>query len=217
MSDIRHHDRWRRLRLAAVMTTLMTPLQTSVVVASPEVVRERLLVRTYNTFGVSRQDLEVATATAREIFRAARIDIVWRDCNHGDTAAMAACQLPLAPGELSVRLVAALPDNTSPTLGYALVDEREARGTLCSLFVDRVYRLAASGEVDNGVLLGRAMAHELAHLVLGTNEHAAHRLMRARWQAAELTREASLDWMLSTGEGTRMRRNLGVRRLSAER
>ena len=36
------------------------------------------------------------------------------------------------------------------------------------------------------VLLGHVMAHEIAHLLLGTNSHSASGIMRAHWYAQEL-------------------------------
>jgi hypothetical protein len=60
-------------------------------------------------------------------------------------------------------------------------------------------------------LLGRAIAHEIGHLLLGTASHACAGLMRARWLTGELQRDWPLDWVLSVPEGARMRWRLMVR------
>jgi hypothetical protein len=70
---------------------------------------------------------------------------------------------------------------------------------------------AHEANVDSGRLLGRAIAHEIGHLLLGTSGHANRGLMRARWLTGELQRDWPLDWILSAPEGSRMRWRLFVR------
>ena len=45
----------------------------------------------------------------------------------------------------------------------------------------------------------RTLAHELGHLVLGSNEHSESGLMRAVWTAAEVARNRPADWVFSSG------------------
>ena len=54
--------------------------------------------------------------------------------------------------------------------------------------VDRIDALARQAGVDPGMLLGRAVAHEIGHLILGTTKHAKSGLMRATWKTDELRR-----------------------------
>ena len=65
--------------------------------------------------------------------------------------------------------------------------------------------------LDGADLLGLAMAHELGHLLMGTNEHAARGLMRAIWTRTELQRNAAEDWMFSETEMEAMRRAARLR------
>jgi hypothetical protein len=90
-----------------------------------------------------------------------------------------------------------------------MVDLVEHAGTLATIYIDRVDALAARTGIDRGELLGRAVAHEIGHLVLGTSEHAPFGLMRATWTAAEIQRRVPLDWMFSAQQGRDMRRRLG--------
>jgi hypothetical protein len=90
----------------------------------------------------------------------------------------------LAGTEISVRL-ARLPAEPNGhgmlQLGYSLVNTQAGAGTLATMFVDRVEWLASQAGADAATVLGFAIAHEIGHLLLGTNAHAASGLMRAVW------------------------------------
>lgn len=71
---------------------------------------------------------------------------------------------------------------------------------LSTVYVDRVDWLAQQARADRGTLLGRAMAHELTHLLLGSNDHTAAGLLRDRWTAEELVRNRPEDWQLTAAQ-----------------
>jgi hypothetical protein len=159
-------------------------------------------VRTYDRFGVAPGELVTALETVRAILSGASIDLVWRECGP--------CDDRPRPHELIVRIVAAPAEASPESLGYSLVDVRQRSGSLATIFAERVESLARAADVDPGVLLGRTIAHELAHLLIGTTEHSSRGLLRAHWSACELERDLQQDWVLSQDEGTRMRRGLAV-------
>jgi hypothetical protein len=97
------------------------------------------------------------------------------------------------------------------TLGNATVDKRVSRGSLATLYFDRVVAQASAAGADPGILLGRAAAHEIGHLLMGTTAHAPHGLMRARWSRTELQRQFQRDWLFSANDAERMRRQVAVR------
>jgi hypothetical protein len=94
------------------------------------------------------------------------------------------------------------------SLGFSTIDTRKRAGTLATIFADRVEALAGEARVDSSSLLGRVIAHEIGHLLLGTTRHNRHGLMRALWLTTELRRDAPIDWMFSAEEGASMRRHL---------
>ena len=61
--------------------------------------------------------------------------------------------------------------------------------------------------------LGFAVAHEVGHLLLGTNAHGAAGLMRAVWSRSELQRNDPADWLFTAGESLAMSRALHQRQL----
>jgi hypothetical protein len=47
------------------------------------------------------------------------------------------------------------------------------------------------------IILGHAMAHELGHLLLGTNSHSSDGLMRAQWNRGDLAEAARGNLLFS--------------------
>jgi hypothetical protein len=154
-----------------------------------------------------------ALRAAAGVLAAAGIDVEWMTC--GDADARGTCKEPLAPTELAVRLVrlpASLSARGQLQLGYALVNTREHNGKLATVYVDRVEWLAGEAGADSASLTGLAVAHEIGHLLLGTNEHAHAGLMRAVWSRAEIQRADAGDWLFSKGQASQMRASLTRRK-----
>jgi hypothetical protein len=70
-----------------------------------------------------------------------------------------------------------------------------------------VHAVAAEANADPAAILGRAIAHELGHLLIGTPVHSPHGLMRALWSQTELRRNRSDDWVFSADQADLMRRS----------
>jgi hypothetical protein len=77
-----------------------------------------------------------------------------------------------------------------------LIDPQKRTGLLATVYVNRTLRLARELAIDHGKLLGRTVAHEIGHLLLATNTHAASGLMRELWSREELLRARGDDWIL---------------------
>ena len=160
-------------------------------------------VRVYDGYGMPRGELTAARTVVARILKDADIDVQWAECP---------CAAPVGPTELMVRVVASTPKSEPASLGFSYVDVERRIGTLATVFADRVRGLAASAGVDEGELTGRAMAHEIGHLLLGTRDHERTGLMRGTWTSIELARNHPLDWQLSRADAVRLRQGL-VRRL----
>ena len=186
--------------------------------ATPKREREgaaRVQVRVYDRGMMPAADQTVALRAAAGVLAAAGIDVTWLLCGEDASASNPrVCEIPLGATELSLRLVR-LPGVPSARgqlqLGYSLVDTGVAEGKLATVYVDRVHWLAAQAGADTAVVSGFAIAHEIGHLLLGTNAHSASGLMRAVWSRAELERAERADWRFSPEQAAQMRSSLAQR------
>jgi len=222
------------VRNANTIAWLMAGLLTSAtdVAAGPEAVpytfqldRARVQVRVYDTAVMSAADQTVALRAATGVLAAAGIDITWLPCGRAEASTNPpACAAPMAHDELSVRLVrlAGTPSARGELrLGYSLVDTTVAEGALATVYVDRVEWLVRQAGYDGAtvrgcygaMVLGYAIAHEVGHLLLGTNHHGSAGLMRAVWSRSDLQRNDPADWLFTAGESLAMSRALHQRQL----
>jgi len=180
-----------------------------------------LTVRLYNTAGIPDVELQASRRTAELILRDTGLDVTFRQCvsRVPSVAPVDSCAEPLRPTEVVVRVIDAPMFNTTlhpDAYGITYVIRDLDRGWLATVFADRINVAAARVDVDGGTLLGRVMAHEVGHLLLGTRYHGASGVMRAEWSDAQLARTAR-EWRFTTIEATRMQRVLDaiVHRVSA--
>ena len=66
----------------------------------------------------------------------------------------------------------------------------DGTGRYSDVFWKRTQSLHASSNVDLGGILGSVIAHEMGHLLLGSNAHAISGIMRPHWESGELHRIA---------------------------
>ena len=172
---------------------------------APATSEAQITVKTYNNFGVSADDLAAARPHVETVFEEAGIDVTWVDCWYRDkevseTATL--CRQPLKANEVVLRLQATtpLPGKRHVSMGFALVNVPEGVPFLATVYADLVRTVARDAHLDLGRLLGRAIAHELGHLLLDTNRHADNGLMRAGWSNAELRDNAKADWAFRADE-----------------
>lgn len=171
-----------------------------------------LTIRLYATSEIGLPSPAARTETAL-VLAEAGISSRWTFC--GQRHPERACTLPLAPSELAVRLVrerSTRAGDAPMTMGTSLVDTTRRTGVLATVYLDRIEALAASAGQQADIVLARALAHEIAHLVLGTTEHGASGLMRPLWSRAMLRDEPSSSWVFTPGEAASLRAALAARR-----
>ena len=154
---------------------------------------------------LSVEDEQRALKVARDVFATASIDLAWTMCEPGT------CLKPSAEA-LKLRIVLS-PDRSevnSGILGNSLIDSRTHSGLLATIFLDRTQHLANNLGIDHRVLLGRAIAHELGHLLLGTSIHGVG-LMREVWSHDELLEERRGDWQFNAVDASMIRNRLARR------
>jgi hypothetical protein len=188
---------------------------------SPAATGGDVIVRTYNTYGVSGPDILTASRTVRALLSTVAINAQWRDCRiAGRPSSDAAdhCGDPVAPNEVIVRVVGAVQSSEPESaLGYSLIDPVLRTGSLATIYADRVIALSRTLDVDRGTMLGRAVAHEIGHLLLGSERHSGFGLMRGIWSTHLILENRGEDWLFTRQQGLAMQSALSARQLSAGR
>jgi hypothetical protein len=176
-------------------------------------------IRIYNYAGVAPAELAAARADTDRIFQDVGISLEWKICRVPNATGGDACtELLRDRGEFVLRLRAsadtrisshaALGDSSGDSLGDSLIDGRTGGGVLITIDPRRVRSIAAQAGLAPAILLGRAIAHEVGHLLIGTPDHSAHGLMRALWKQQELRANNPVDWRFTADQAEAMR--LGI-------
>jgi hypothetical protein len=185
------------LRLFVLVTMSLLMLATPGIATPHKPSSIEVTVRVYDSARVSDRRWRHALAEAAAAFSSALVDVHWSSCGHVNDSDATTCATPLRPGEFAIRI---LPGEASPghdgkmVLGDVKVLPRTREATLATIYVEPVQWLAGLAGADVGTLLGRAIAHELGHLFLAVNAHAAHGLMRALWSPDEISLNRPADW-----------------------
>lgn len=175
-----------------LLTAIILTVAAATSFASHATAREResdlgIAVRVYNYAEVSPATLRKSEKEASRIFREAGIETVWLDCptSVAKAADCPACEPPLGALGVDLRILSksmALRVRTGrEQLGFALESQRPGSASAAWVFYHRVEQLAESKDVDQGQVLGHAIAHEIGHLLLGPDSHSNRGIMRANW------------------------------------
>ena len=174
----------------------------------------RVVVRVYET-GIGDVALRTAAIqTAASIVEMAGVFVEWYDCT--DNGRRPVCQDARRSGNFIARLMPTLTPSAplrklsiealgaqgdaEPPLGFAVVDPDTRAGKMATVFHDQVQAVARRTGVARSELLGRALAHEVGHLLLGVRGHSRSGIMRAVWTDEELTRDRSDDWVFASAD-----------------
>jgi hypothetical protein len=163
----------------------------------PERAVPAIVVRTYDAADTATEFQQSALLVASAILDRAGVSVRWIRCD--PNAFTAECRNPLGAYELAVRLIKLRerPSKSTLPLGEANLDVVRRTGSLATVYVNRVRWFADASSVDFATVLGRAIAHEIGHLLIGTTMHPSTGLMRAVWTPKDVAGE---DWVFAEGD-----------------
>jgi hypothetical protein len=150
----------------------------------------KITLRVYNYARAPTPILASTEPVATKIFRQAGIETEWLDCRLSRAEPRTpACERPLTASDLILKLLPASMAQTiganGDTFGIALtVDGKPAKDAI--IFYQRALDIARTGYVREQEILAAAMAHEIGHLLLGSDSHSPTGIMRAKWTRDEL-------------------------------
>jgi hypothetical protein len=197
------HRLWLdRIGIAALVTAIgfAFPEMVGATPAAPELA---VTVRVYNYAQPSSTLLAEAEHEAGRIFAEAGLKTVWLDCMpaHSGLLPQAPCQDAIEATDIRLRILT-LPVRNSlqdTALGFAVAP------VLATVYYESVLALAKydDREFEGSIVLGCAIAHEIGHLLLGSNRHSLTGVMRAQWERKQI-RQALMGAMLFTPDQARL-------------
>ena len=165
----------------------------------------------YNQGGMDAATLNETMAVSARVLERARVKLVWSDCStRGRVEPIdEMCTLPLpANGFVLVIQQQFGAKLRRSALGYAIVPGKRTFGNRLNVSLQRARHLAEKYNVALASVLGCGIAHELGHLLLQSQEHAAGGVMCAQWGNQELVDAARNNLIFTAAEAARMRAGL---------
>ena len=158
----------------------------------------QVTINLYNDARVAEPLLTEARLEAAKIFRRAEVRVAWIDCSSRLARGTSdpACENPRGPSHLALRIVRWSLESGDSVFGVAFLSP-EGEGTYGNVFYDPVEKLHAEWRIGIASVLGHVMAHEIGHLLLGTNAHSRTGIMCSNWHTKEL-RSISMGTLLFT-------------------
>ena len=175
----------------------------------------RIRIRVQDYAGVSPQCRAEAFTVAGQILAQAGVAAIWLDCSPNQTRPVdERCKRSPNSQDVTLRLMpnkmAAATGLKTASLGFAILPRNDF-GRLAAVFVDRVRRHSKRALAPRSTVLGHAVAHEIAHLLIGKAAHSSRGLMQAVWSRQQLLRTAAAPMKLTRANAQAIQANLSAR------
>jgi hypothetical protein len=160
-------------------------------------------VRVNNYTKGSPATLVRAEREAGRILGKAGLQTVWLDCPAGHSAPDPEdpCQEPLEATDIALRVLSESTQNKfqDTVFGFGVVP------VPASVYYDYAVHLARrdNAEFEIPIILGCIIAHEVGHLLLGSNSHADSGIMRGHWERGQI-QQAMTGALLFTPEQAKL-------------
>ena len=160
-----------------VVTTLGAAQEPS---KQPQAAGGKLTVRIYDYAGILHRTLHAASDEAAAILAKAGVESEWQLCAATEGQMLNACNEPMRPDELMVRIVRR-PKPRKGALGCtecgAAVEDAQGLGVYSTLYADCLDTMPRIDGLLPSAMLGHLIAHEIGHLLLPGMDHAASGIM----------------------------------------
>jgi len=201
----------------------------------------RVAISVHNDAGIPAATLRAAELEASRVFRQSGIEVRWLNCplppagpenqqspenpenprnpqnqeSSENTKNLDQCAAAHFPQHLQLRIAKRSLNLNEFAMGISYLSA-DSVGCYADLFYQRVAQMHETSQVGMSSILGHGIAHEIGHLLLGTNSHAPTGIMRARWEKAELASVSKGTLFFSTLESRQMRNKLAASRTQAK-
>jgi hypothetical protein len=167
-----------------------------------------ITILVFNQAEVDRLTLTQAEKTAAGIYQKTGVETQWIQPTGGGSFPLPPIQLKILPSLQSLR--SDLPDKF-PVNAMGLAPGNGPDRHTVYVFYDHVEALATKHIADGAQILGYAIAHEIAHLLLNDQAHSAAGIMRGTWNLWDL-QNARYGFLLFTPRQAKVIREEARRR-----
>jgi len=168
-----------------------------------------ITIALYDDVQLSPRLLADAKDEATRIYQKAGISIWWIICKSSGRIGQPdlRCQDPPSATRLNLRIVPRAQTFSDGIFGVAFLSS-EGSGAYSDVFYDSVEKLDRDWHVGLARVLGHVIAHELGHLILGSNAHSRQGVMCPRWHRDELHLASRGALLFSVEQARLMRKRL---------
>jgi hypothetical protein len=165
----------------------------------------QLRVSVFNSSPISSSTIERAEGEAGRVLHHVGVEVIWLNCPQDiqQEASLGRCSEAAFPSHLHLRILRVSRGLKVSTVGISFSAE-DGQGCYADLFYEPIQKLQEDTRVSPSVILGHAMAHELGHLLLGTNSHSSNGLMKAHWTREDLTNASKGNLRFSLEQALRI-------------
>jgi hypothetical protein len=199
------------IRFAILILILPAVMDSASAFAQSDTAPSAINVLVLDYSDVSPRVLAGAERETSRIFDQAGLRFRWTECAmQGSPGSPSACEGESTPGEIRVRI---LPrrlnyDFKDSVFGFAIAP------TYASVYYESAQRLvqtATDSSSNISVILGCLMAHEIGHLLLGSDHHTASGIMQASWDIHQIQRAVRGTLGFSSQQADRMQQSAILR------
>ena len=179
--------------------------------------KPEVAISVYDYANVSTELLAAAEEDAQRVFRQAGVETLWTTClpKKGKARSRFDDCYKVDDTHLMLKIlphaIAKHVRDRGDVLGAASVDESGA-SYYAYVFYDNVQRVAEQRKLGHA-LLGDVLAHEIGHLLLGSNSHSVSGIMSAHWYGDELRRISEATIFFVPSQSRTMRDRFASRKL----
>jgi hypothetical protein len=192
------------MRLGICLGLILLPFWSPARASGSDSNSPTITILVYHQEWLSPETLAVSEQQAAMILRKAGLETRWVECSAGIKKTDDACRQLDVPTQFVVRIVRRWFGATDTVFGVAFLDQ-DGRGKSSDVFWDRCEGMHRDTGVNAATLLGTVAAHELGHLLLGSNAHSAIGIMAPHWEQHELQHAAMGSLLFTREQSVRMR------------
>jgi hypothetical protein len=199
--------------LSLLACAILLVLTTNAFAGPKEADPRWLILSVFNDASVPAEILAHGEARAAHILAQAGIQVEWLNCAAGGSHVPNQFEQPSPcsrigyPSHLSVRIVLAGRSAREDIFGEAYTDS-QGKGSYIKLYYAHLAEPNAHLPLGEGELLGYVIAHEVGHLLLGTDSHSHEGIMQGRWEDPQLREAGRGNLQFTPSQAGLMREHL---------